>query len=100
MTNSAINRITINMAKRRKIAFKIRENDQILNRSVTSLEICAVTEGEPWSEYHALYEIRIDGFFLMGGCFGTSHWPHWIESELHLRALLDSMAYVISLNRS
>ncbi len=96
-----ISKTTINMARKRGVHFEIREGDTFArkNATLTTLEICGMTDGEAWDEYHALYEIKEDGLHFVMGCFDTQEWPNWIESDSHLRGLLNPMAEAIEIDR-
>ena len=86
-----LTKTTINMAARRGFAITVIEDDK-LNAGRTSVEFAAIDDGEPADEYAALYTMTSDGLFFVDGCGDTEEWPHWIQSESHLRAMLPGMA--------
>jgi hypothetical protein len=89
-----ISKTTINMAARRGFAITVTEDDE-LNGGRTSVEFAAIDDGEPIDEHTARYTLTTDGLFFAGGCGDTEEWPHWIQDETHLRALLPAIAAAI-----
>jgi len=89
-----ISKTTISMAARRGVAITVIPEDK-LNNGQTSVEFAQLEDGEPADEHAALYTLTADGLFFAGGCDDTEDWPHWIEDETRLRALLPAMAAAV-----
>ena len=89
-----ISKTTINMAARRGVAMTVTPEDELSNGQ-TSVEFARFEDGEPIDEHTARYTLTADGLFFAGGCGDTEEWPHWIQDETHLRALLPAIAAAI-----
>lgn len=89
-----ISKTTINMAARRGVAITVIEDDE-LRDGRTSVEFARLLDGEPIDEHEALYDMKADGLFFVGGCGDTEEWPYWIKTDTDLRALLPAMAAAV-----
>lgn len=86
-----ISKTTVRMAERRSIHLAVTPADEQYDGKPT-VEICRLENGEPWDEFHALYQLTPRGMFFISSCFDGEEWPYWIPTEMALRDLLDTMA--------
>ena len=93
-----ISKTTKNMAAKRGMKLEVSEwnNDQLraagLKTSRESASVLDIFDSE--SDASVFYVHTATGWILIGATIGDE-WPHMIDDERHLRALLDDMAAVL-----
>jgi hypothetical protein len=95
-----ISKTTEKMAAKRGFGFFTEKDSTItfgpegrFSRKADTFEILELDDdGEIESEFLARYEVKEDGLFFVGSCYGPSEeFPYWIESESKLREVIKSL---------